>query len=309
MRLFWSLLLYCSVTGFTYGQRNVRIGFLDIDKVLATHSGFTESSQDLETKIASWRNEIDIRQKKLDEQTKILEIERPLLTDEIAEERKDDIAFEQEKLNQYIEQRFGVEGDWIQQKLKLAQPAQDEILTAIREIASDRKLNYVFDSTADILVLHSEKKYDISELVIKFLEINDKKKAQAFLAETKKQERKQRSNPTIDEKRKKVQQQNAERRRLAEERKGKRKRQKEAKKTGNKTQADAASIQSKEEIREARKAEYERKKQEREQEIARKKKEKEEAIAKRKKERLEELERRKKEFEEKRKQAQQKSNT
>lgn len=309
MRLFWSLLLCCSVTGFTYGQRNVMIGFLDIDKVLATHSGFTESSQDLETKIASWRNEIDIRQKKLDEQTKILEIERPLLTEEIAEEREDDIAFEQEKLNQYIEQRFGVEGDWIQQKLKLAQPAQDEILTAIREIASDRKLNYVFDSTADILVLHSEKKYDISELVIKYLEIDDKKKAQAFLAETKKQERKQRSNPTINEKRKKIQQQNAERRKLAEERKAERKRQKESKKTRNKTQADAASIQSKEEIREARKAEYERKKQEREQEISRKKKEKEEALAKRKKERLEELERRKKEFEEKRKQAQQKSNT
>ena len=308
MRLFWSLLLCCSVTGFTYGQRNVRIGFLDIDKVLATHSGFTESSQDLETKIASWRNEIDIRQKKLDEQTKILEIERPLLTDEIAEERKDDIAFEQEKLNQYIEQRFGVEGDWIQQKLKLAQPAQDEILTAIREIASDRKLNYVFDSTADILVLHSEKKYDISELVIKFLEINDKKKAQAFLAETKKQERKQSYNPTINEKRKKIQQQNAERRKLAEERKAERKRQKEAKKTENKTQADAASIQSKDDIREARKAEYEIKKQEREQEIARKKKEKEEALAKRKKERLEELERRKNELKEKRKQAQQKSN-
>ena len=70
MRFFWTLLLCCSVTGITYGQRNVRIGFLDIDKVLAAHSGFTESIQDLETKIASWRNEIDVRQKKLDDQTK-----------------------------------------------------------------------------------------------------------------------------------------------------------------------------------------------------------------------------------------------
>ena len=84
------------------------------------------------------------------------------------------------KLNQYIEQRFGVEGDWIKQKLLLAQPAQDEILTAIREIASDRKLNYVFDNTAEILVLHSEKKYDISDLVIRYLEIEDKKKGKKF---------------------------------------------------------------------------------------------------------------------------------
>lgn len=306
MRLFWSLLLCCSVMGFTYGQRNVRIGFLDIDKVLATHSGFTESSQDLETKIASWRNEIDIRQKKLDEQTKILEIERPLLTDEIAEERKDDIAFEQEKLNQYIEQRFGVEGDWIQQKLKLAQPAQDEILTAIREIASDRKLNYVFDSTADILVLHSEKKYDISELVIRYIEIEDKKKAQAYLAETKKEERNDRSNPSLDERRKKIEQQKAERKELYEQRKAERQRKKEAKRSGNKTTSEAASGQTPEEKQAAKKAEYELKKQEREAEAARKRKEKEEALAKRKKERLEELEKRKKEFEEKRKKAQQK---
>ena len=186
MRFFATLLLCCFVTAATYAQRNVRIGFLDIDKVLAAHSGFSESSQDLEAKIVSWRNEIDIRQKELDEQRQALEIERPLLTEEIAEEREDDIAFEQEKLNQYIEQRFGVDGDWVNQKLQLAQPAQDEILTAIREVATDRKLNYVFDSTADILVLHSEKKYDISELVIRYREIEDKKKAQEFLSKSNK---------------------------------------------------------------------------------------------------------------------------
>ena len=306
MRFFLVLLLCCFVTGVTYAQRNVRIGFLDIDKVLAAHSGFSESSQDLETKIVSWRNEIDIKQKELDEQRKALEIERPLLTEEIAEEREDDITFEQDKLNQYIEQRFGVEGDWIKQKLQLAQPAQDEILTAIREIAADRKLNYVFDSTAEILVLHSEKKYDISDLVIRYLEIEDKKKAQDFLAETKKEERQKRSNPSLDERRKKIAQQKAERLKLLEERQAERKRKKEAKKTGTKTTSEAASGQTQEEKRAAKKAEQERKKQEREAEAARKKKEKEEALAKRKKERLEELERRKKEFEEKRKQAQQK---
>ena len=306
MRFFATLLLCCFVTAVTYAQRNVRIGFLDIDKVLAAHGGFSESSQDLEAKIVSWRNEIDIKQKELDEQRKALEIERPLLTEEIAEEREDDIAFEQEKLNQYIEQRFGVDGDWVKQKLQLAQPAQDEILTAIREVATDRKLNYVFDSTADILVLHSEKKYDISELVIRYLEIEDKKKAQAFLAATKKEERKDRSNPSFEERKKKIEQQKAERKKLYEERKAERQRKKEAKRSGNKTTSKAASGQTPEEKRAAKKAEYERKKQAREAEAARKKKEKEEALAKRKKERLEELERRKKEFEEKRKKAQQK---
>ena len=306
MRFFWSLMLCFFVTGLTYAQRNVRIGFLDLDKVLAANSSFSESSRDLEAKIVSWRNEIDTKQKELDEQRKALEIESPLLTEEIAEEREDDIAFEQDKLDQYVEQRFGVEGDWIKQKLLLAQPAQDEILTAIREIAADRKLNYVFDSTADILVLHSEKKYDISDLVIRYLEIEDKKKAQAFLAETKKEERKERSNPSLDERKKKIEQQKAERLKLLEERKTERQRKKEAKRSGGEAKKESTSDLTSEQKQAAKKAELERRKQEREAEVARKKKEKEEALAKRKKERLEELERRKKEFEEKRKQAQQK---
>ena len=306
MRFFWALVLTFFLTDFIYAQRNVRIGFLNIDKVLTSHQGFSESSQDLETKIMSWRNEIDQRQKELNEQSKALEIERHLLTEEIAEERKDDIAFEQDKLNQYIEQRFGVEGDWIKQKLLLAQPAQDEILTAIREIASDRKLNYVFDNTAEILVLHSEKKYDISDLVIRYLEIEDKKKAQAFLAETKKEERKERSNPFLDERKKKIEQQRAERLKLLEERKTERQRKKKAKRSGGEAKKESTSDLTSEQKQAAKKAELERRKQEREAEVALKKKEKQEALAKRKKERLEELERRKKEFEEKRKQAQQK---
>ena len=306
MLFFRTLLLCCFITGATYAQRNVRIGFLDIDKVLAAHSGFSESSQDLEAKIVSWRNEIDIRQKELDEQRQALEIERPLLTEEIAEEREDDIAFEQEKLNQYIEQRFGVDGDWVNQKLQLAQPAQDEILTAIREVAADRKLNYVFDSTADILVLHSEKKYDISELVIRYIEIEDRKEAQEFLSKSKKEERRQRSNPALEAKRKALEQRKAERLKLLEERKAERKRKKNTKKPKQKTPGDATEIRSEEEQRAARKAEIEQKRKDRAAEIAQRKKEQAEALAKRKKERLEELKRRKKEIEEKRKQAQQK---
>ena len=47
-----------------------------------------ESSQDLEAKIVSWRNEIDIRQKELDEQRQALEIERPLLNNTFAKPYK-----------------------------------------------------------------------------------------------------------------------------------------------------------------------------------------------------------------------------
>ncbi len=295
-----------SFTTFGYAQKNVRIGFLDLDKVLEMHKEYATSNQELEGKISAWRNEIETKQKELDKQRESLKLERPLLTEEIFEERSEDIGFEQDKLDQYIEKRFGTEGDWIKQKVLLAQPAQDEILTAIKEVADDRNLDYVFDSTADILVLHSEKKYDISNLVIRYIEIEDKKEAQAFLSDTKKEERRQRAKPALEEKRKALEKRKAERQKLLEERKAQRERKKNVKKSGEAASENIADSRSEEEQRAARKAELEQKRKDRAAEIAQRKKEQAEALAKRKKERLDELERRKKEIEEKRKQAQQK---
>lgn len=300
------IVLFMSFTPFVKAQKNVRIGFLNIDKVLEVHKGYSTSSQELEEKITAWRNEIETKQKELDQQLESLELERPLLTEEIYEERAEDIGFEQDKLDQYIEKRFGTEGDWIKQKVLLAQPAQDEILTAIKEVADDRNLDYVFDSTAEILVLHSEKKYDISELVIRYLEIEDKKKAQEFLSETKKEERRQRTNPALEAKRKALEKRKAERQKLLEERKAERESKKNKKKSGGKVSDTVVDNRSNEDQRATRKAEIEQKRKDRAAELAQRKKEQAEALAKRKKERLEELERRKKEIEEKRKQAKQK---
>ena len=302
--LFFAFIMLFSVQ--TYAQKNVRIGFLNLDQVLEAHQGYRESNQELEIKISEWRNEIETKQQNLNKQTEALELERPLLTDEIYEERKEDIAFEQEKLDQYIEQRFGTEGDWIKQKVLLAQPAQDEILTAIKEVADDRNLDYVFDSTADILVLHSEKKYDISDLVIRYIDIEDKKKAQEFLSKTKKDERRQRTNPALEEKRKALEQRKAERLKLLEERKAKRVGKKNDKKSGESPTKDTTAEVSIEEQKAAKKAELEQKRKARAEKIAQQKKEQAEAMEQRKKQRLEELEKRKRELEEKRKQAQQK---
>ena len=301
--------LYATILSFAtvgYAQKNVRIGFLNLDKVLQSNKDYTASNQELEGKINKWRSEIETTQKELDQHRKSLELERPLLTEEIFEERAEDIAFEQEKLDQYVEQRFGIEGDWIKQQVLLAQPAQDVILTAIKEVADDRNLDYVFDSTSDILVLHSEKKYDISDLVIRYIEIEDKKEAQEFLSKTKKEERRERANPALEEKRKALEQRKAERLKLLEERKAARERKKSAKKSGDKAPDETADVGSNEEQMAARKAELEQKRKDRAAVLAKRKKEQAEALAKRKKERLEELERRKKEIEEKRKQAQEK---
>lgn len=273
-----------------FGQKNVRIGFLDLDLVLNNNNEYITANQELESKINIWRTEIENRQKEILGKKESLKIESALLTNELIEERIEDIKYDEDLLNTYIDKRFGVEGDWIKEKVLLSQPAQDEILIAIREIAADRKLDYVFDSSADILVLHSEKKYDISDLVIRYLEIKDKKEAKKFLNDSKNEENNKKSNPKAEQRRLELQKLKEERLKKIEERKEKKVKSKNLDK-----KTDSISNTN-----ENKKDELEKKRQEKLLEIKKRKEEQKKLIQERKKKRLEELEKRRKEIEEKR---------
>lgn len=273
-----------------FGQKNVRIGFLDLDLVLNNNNDYITANQELESKINIWRTEIENRQKEILSKKESLKIESALLTNELIEERIEDIKYDEDLLNTYIDKRFGVEGDWIKEKVLLSQPAQDEILIAIREIAADRKLDYVFDSSADILVLHSEKKYDISDLVIRYLEIKDKKEAKKFLNDSKNQENNKKSNPKAEQRRLELQKLKEERLKKIEERKEKKVKSKNLDK-----KTDSISNTN-----ENKKDELEKKRQEKLLEIKKRKEEQKKLIQERKKKRLQELEKRRKEIEEKR---------
>ena len=273
-----------------FGQKNVRIGFLDLGLVLDNNNDYITANQELESKINIWRTEIENRQKEILSKKESLKIESALLTNELIEERIEDIKYDEDLLNTYIDKRFGVEGDWIKEKILLSQPAQDEILIAIREIAADRKLDYVFDSSADILVLHSEKKYDISDLVIRYLEIKDKKEAKKFLNDSKNQENNKKSNPKAEQRRLELQKLKEERLKKIEERKEKKLKSKNLNK-----KTDSISNPN-----ENKKDELEKKRQEKLLEIKKRKEEQKKLIQERKKKRLEELEKRRKEIEEKR---------
>lgn len=276
-----------------FGQKNVRIGFLDLDLVLNNNNDYITANQELESKINIWRKEIENKQKEILGKKESLKIESALLTNELIEERIEDIKYDEDLLNTYIDKRFGVEGDWIKEKVLLSQPAQDEILIAVREIAADRKLDYVFDSSADILVLHSEKKYDISDLVIRYLEIKDKKEAKKFLIDSKNEEINKKSNPKDDQRRLELQKLKEERLKKIEERKKKKEKKVKSKNLDKNTDSISKTNENK-------KDELEKKRQKKLLEIKKRKEEQKKLIQERKEKRLEELEIRRKEIEEKR---------
>jgi Skp family chaperone for outer membrane proteins len=148
-------------------QRGVRIGYIDTEYILQNVPEYQEASTQLDKKVLQWKTEIEKKLSGIEQKKKELENESVLLTKELYEERMEDISFEEAEILDYQQKRFGPNGDLMIQKRQLIEPIQDQIFAAVQQIAETKKFDFVFDKSADVVMLYSAERYDISEQVLR----------------------------------------------------------------------------------------------------------------------------------------------
>jgi len=165
---FLYLLISCFLTvNFSFSQKAERIGYINMEYILSQMEDYKTANAQLEEKIGKWKKEIEVVKGEIKVLKDSLEIERPLLTYDIIKDRESEIEFEEKQLNDYQIKRFGVNGDWVTQELLLIRPIQDQVLNVVETISKQKKFDKIFDQSADAILFYSEKKYDISDLVLK----------------------------------------------------------------------------------------------------------------------------------------------
>ncbi|MDG5492873.1 OmpH family outer membrane protein [Psychroserpens sp. SPM9] len=169
-------------------QRGVRIGYIDTEYILENIPEYQEASSQLDQKVQQWKTEIEQRLNEIDSKKKQLNSESVLLTKELYEERLEDISFEEAEILDYQQKRFGPNGDLMIQKQQLIQPIQDQIFNAVQEIASGKKYDFIFDKSADVVMLFSADRFDLSELVIRSITRSSKRTQAKSRAERQKAE-------------------------------------------------------------------------------------------------------------------------
>ena len=161
---------------YVSAQRGVRIGYIDTEYILENVPEYQDASLQLDNKVTQWQKEIEVELSKIELKKEELEKESVLLTKELYDERMDDILFEESKIIDYQQKIFGPSGALIVQKRQLIAPVQDQIFAAVQEIAELKKFDFVFDKSADVVMLYSAERYDISDQVLKTITRTSKRK-------------------------------------------------------------------------------------------------------------------------------------
>ena len=172
-KLFLSIVL-CSVSLSIQAQRGARIAYIDMDVILSKNKEFRTANQLLDEKIAQWKKEIELKKIQLKQIEDQFAVEKILLTPELIADREMEIKEFASEVVSLQEKRFGPKGDMMIQKNQLLKPVQDQVLSIVQDIAKERKYDFVFDRSSDIIMLYSAKNYDISDLVLRRIQSQER---------------------------------------------------------------------------------------------------------------------------------------
>lgn len=164
--ILFTLLLLVSTS---HAQRGARVGYIDMNVILENVEEYKKASDLLDKNIENWKKEIELKKIQLKQYQDQLNTERVLLTPELIQDRELEIQDFALEIIDLQEKRFSPRGDMIIQRTKLIQPVQDQILAIVKQIAEEKNYDFIFDRSSNFTMLYSAKNYDISDLVIKRL--------------------------------------------------------------------------------------------------------------------------------------------
>jgi Skp family chaperone for outer membrane proteins len=155
--------------------RGTKIGYIDMEYILQNVPNYTEASVQLEQKAQKWKQEIESKKIEINKIKEALKTEKVLLTKGLIEEREMEIKFLENEMLDFQQDRFGPNGDLMIQKSKLVKPIQDQVFSALQDIAEAKKYDFIFDKSSDLTMLYSAKRFDISDQVLRVLNRAEKR--------------------------------------------------------------------------------------------------------------------------------------
>jgi len=138
---------------------------------------YASAQAQLDNKVKTWQQKLDVLSDEIEQMKTDLSNEKSLLTKELISEREEDIEIKNQELKRLQQAYFGPTGDLFQMRKQFVKPVQDQVYNAIQDIATKKRYDFVLDKSSDLILLYSNSKYDISELVLNAIVKNRKRKA------------------------------------------------------------------------------------------------------------------------------------
>jgi outer membrane protein len=150
-----------------------KFGYFDSEFVLSKMPEYGKAQSEIEQLAAAWQKEIEDMQQKVDELYRTYQAEQVLLTEEMKQERLDAIKKKETELKEYQKKVFGFGGLYFLKKQELIKPLQDKVFDAVEKVAKANRLAFVFDKSAELVIVYTDPRHDYTDFVLEELGLGD----------------------------------------------------------------------------------------------------------------------------------------
>lgn len=162
---------FCAFMAFTCmlaatADAQQKTGYVDTDFLISQIPEYQSIQSQLSSLSQEWRNELEAMQQEIDRLKEDFEAREILYTEEIRKQKEQEINNKIRQRQQYLEQKFGSEGDYFQQQKQLLEPIQRRVFDAITAVAERDGFDFVFDRSQRTNILYSREEWDLNDEVL-----------------------------------------------------------------------------------------------------------------------------------------------
>ncbi len=157
------ILLFIGNSNIIFAQKSA---FVNTQYILKSIPEYQDAQQTLNRLSEKWQQEINLKQKQLQEMKNKYQTESILLPADMKKSRQVQISKSENELIQLQQKKFGPNGALFEKRKELIRPIQEKIYNAIQTVASSKNIDMVFDKAGSPTLLYGNPKYDISDAVL-----------------------------------------------------------------------------------------------------------------------------------------------
>ena len=90
-----------------FAQQKGRIAYIDSDFIMSKMPEYEEANRELKKRTAEWETVIERKKKEIKDLKDQLNVERPLLTQQLIDEKEEDIQIIEKELLEFQQEKFG----------------------------------------------------------------------------------------------------------------------------------------------------------------------------------------------------------
>lgn len=152
-----------------FAAKEQSIAYIDMAYILKNLPQYESANEQLTMISRRWQKEIDA----LNQEARVLatnyQTEQIFLSEEMKRRREEEIVAKEQEVLELKRKYFGQDGELFKKREALIKPIQDEIYTAIQELANEKHIDIVKDRSAEPSLIYMSSKLDISDQVLQKL--------------------------------------------------------------------------------------------------------------------------------------------